>query len=85
MRDPERALSHALAKQDAEVEHDFLMRETATGHRDDIPAVEFMLAFLPVFPGEEAVGGPRAVQDRVHGGHIRRARHVTSIETPGSG
>ena len=50
----------------AQVEHDALVRERSAGPRNDALTVELKLEFLPVLPGEEALGGPRPVQYGVH-------------------
>ena len=64
-----------------QVEYDDLMRDGAAGHWDNIPPVELVFTFLPVFPGEKAVRGPWPVQQRIHGyeGSRNRQRASTPI------
>ncbi len=49
------------------IENDALVISRSAGHLDDPRPIELMPPLLAIFPGQEAVHGPRLAQDHVHG------------------
>ena len=44
-----------------------LMGPAASGHVDDLGAIELVLPFLPILPVEEARDRPRLAEKKIHG------------------